>query len=595
MPSVYSPLPIDNDELVCPHGGLDPRKVKSFKRINSQVWLELHAQFGGGPALTDSDLCLQCAFEVDQIKRAEETYTQQKRKMQDTLHKSRIEPGFWVSRYWMDLWQHLALPGPGDLSPDMTEDITCVHGDLLPNFAGARIIPQSVFRVLSAYFPKGRELAEGSAFPCTICGEEALLAQQGRAERIKLRNEERNRCLELYRRAQSGTQLPYSSGRLSVLPLKWVQQWARYLDDADHLEDLPPIPLSELRCPHGGFLFDPNDKDPESAHWMACEPHTFQILYSKYVADGDPISYVPPPLHGKVKKASSDPATCEICAPERKEQALQRALSYHHGDLWLSRTLKSEHWPLCSSNEQLSRMLDSGNVSSRTRRRSQVERMKLMVNSYDSVYSLKLRIVERVGMATGQQMLYCSLGTMTDSLYDKSDADILAASNQEPSLWAELLTRRLAIARRLLATLPTEPETHLDQFNFGLELREVISKAQDIHAQLQAAITQKPAEPELNALLAAARAVITQDLTFSPDELTLAFWQLRKGQTIRLALNPNPVPATAFPASSASKKVGQIAPTNVAFDHTKLAGDDTPLRIEVPPSSVPSSTESSSS
>jgi hypothetical protein len=51
---------ISNSELVCEHDCLDPQAWDSAKRISGVAWQMLQSQWGGGPALTQKDLCVEC-------------------------------------------------------------------------------------------------------------------------------------------------------------------------------------------------------------------------------------------------------------------------------------------------------------------------------------------------------------------------------------------------------------------------------------------------------------------------------------------------------------------------------------------------------
>lgn len=60
--------PIDNSDLVCPHGKLEPTAWSMAKRISGEAWAALHAQWRGGPVLPLQSLCKQCTREqLEQI------------------------------------------------------------------------------------------------------------------------------------------------------------------------------------------------------------------------------------------------------------------------------------------------------------------------------------------------------------------------------------------------------------------------------------------------------------------------------------------------------------------------------------------------
>lgn len=61
--------PINNKEILCPHGNVNPRNPERLKIIHSKGWDFLHQLVdGGGPALTEANLCLECAEDVFESK-----------------------------------------------------------------------------------------------------------------------------------------------------------------------------------------------------------------------------------------------------------------------------------------------------------------------------------------------------------------------------------------------------------------------------------------------------------------------------------------------------------------------------------------------
>ena len=59
---------IDNGDLLCPHGRLEPTTWSAAKRIAGAAWRSLHARWCGGPSLPLESLCMQCTQEqLEQI------------------------------------------------------------------------------------------------------------------------------------------------------------------------------------------------------------------------------------------------------------------------------------------------------------------------------------------------------------------------------------------------------------------------------------------------------------------------------------------------------------------------------------------------
>lgn len=51
---------ISNSDLLCEHNRLDPLAWDSAKRVSGAAWGMLLDKWGGGPQLTQKDLCLEC-------------------------------------------------------------------------------------------------------------------------------------------------------------------------------------------------------------------------------------------------------------------------------------------------------------------------------------------------------------------------------------------------------------------------------------------------------------------------------------------------------------------------------------------------------
>ena len=524
--------------------------------------------FGGGPELTQEQLCQQCCMRKKAQQKAQRTYDAQKQRILQTFSKPRSEPGFWVSRDWVDLWKSVYSPLSGDISPDMTQGIICPHNCLLPARAHARLIPQSCFRILRAYFPEGPEFPEVGSEPCTVCGEEAGIEAAQRLERVRERSAEKFSQDALYKRSRGVQSLNIPVGRYFMLPTSWLLAWRQYLDDASLVTPPPPIPLSHLVCEaHGGCVLSINDPaDDCRDRWMLTEQRSFEMLVEKYGIDGSPVVYFVNP-GGKAGLHSTEPALCRECAAARQEADLETDTRYSSADVWVSLHGHSETWPRASNNERLADLLPGANP--RERRRQCFDRTKLIVSSCDALQLLKLRVFERMSVPIHKQELHCRLGNMCRPVHDPSDPAVLDSSTLEPSLLAELLDRRIALAKKLAKTLPTEPGSHPESFAFGVSLCDAIALATALSAQLADHFANPLQPPLLSELLASVVSLIQRELTFDPDQLTLGFWKIRKGDTVRLL-------QTSGSSGSSSKK----RPDYDAFTKTKLADDITPDRSD---------------
>jgi len=119
------PGPIQNQDFLCPHGGVQPLKFNYIEDfctpISGAVWEALHTRFGGGPAcnrLFRCPICQQMQDQMDKRRREElETFLELQRDFQN--EKSSV-PVYAIAMSWFRKWELFVknrdspLPGPVD-------------------------------------------------------------------------------------------------------------------------------------------------------------------------------------------------------------------------------------------------------------------------------------------------------------------------------------------------------------------------------------------------------------------------------------------------------------------------------------------------
>lgn len=90
-PDASNVLPINNQLIVCPHGGVSHTTLKAMKRISTSAWDALIARYGGGPKLPHGSECKECVLAYCQAQMAvlqgEEKIMQIKNAVQEECSK----------------------------------------------------------------------------------------------------------------------------------------------------------------------------------------------------------------------------------------------------------------------------------------------------------------------------------------------------------------------------------------------------------------------------------------------------------------------------------------------------------------------------
>lgn len=112
------PGPIDNWALLCPHGGLSPRKARMAKQLvvdlPQQLWDYLFEKFGGGPACNHLFECDICRQQADALTRRQNYELDQFSAFKDETTSTIYA----ISMNWFRQWQLFVgnvsdeIPGP---------------------------------------------------------------------------------------------------------------------------------------------------------------------------------------------------------------------------------------------------------------------------------------------------------------------------------------------------------------------------------------------------------------------------------------------------------------------------------------------------
>ncbi|KAJ8017548.1 Ubiquitin carboxyl-terminal hydrolase 48 [Holothuria leucospilota] len=186
---------VNNKELLCSHGKVDPGKIHLAKRIKKEAADKIYSSYGGGPRITEKGLCEACVKARATLMRLQSCLQEDSKFIIQGL-KSKVESGcgYWVGKQSLKCWKRLAQSQVEETEVNNTEvngntksddsnlqedemdselvqfneDIQCPHGSLTTDTSKRRIISSGVWRRLQKYFTSAPEFAE-TCHPCALC------------------------------------------------------------------------------------------------------------------------------------------------------------------------------------------------------------------------------------------------------------------------------------------------------------------------------------------------------------------------------------------------------------------------------------------
>ncbi|PIA50461.1 hypothetical protein AQUCO_01300891v1 [Aquilegia coerulea] len=463
-----TPLLLDNTPIQCCHGKVPVSKVGLIKRVSDKAWSRLLSKYGGGPTLTDSDICGNCLMDgANTIVRSDDYRSQREamREIAEDAHAGKTLAGtlYYVSKRWLSQWlrrKHVDFPCEADIGP--TASIRCPHGELMPEqAAGAKrvLVPESLWRFLldTANTLKPDDPMSCSAFPsdsdtCAICSVErtqvACLEDSLRAQKIKQRVNHEKLYLE--------KKIPLSPGcRYYMLPSSWITKWRSYIAasgknisssaEPDSLDSV----IDSLKChKHSKLLERPPDlickrgaifqktspadgftiitesdwkffcDDWEGTEWdgISAEIEFSNLGASKVIGSCEdmPISEahlgsskdeVNDELESREPIIKTVPEVCEECVGEKESHKLVQRLQYCNEDISVY-FVRGKEVPksILEASQAISE--PDRRISKRSRKTSCGNSINLTVSGSTSIYQLKMMIWESFGVVKENQILH---------------------------------------------------------------------------------------------------------------------------------------------------------------------------------------------
>ncbi|CAN6470166.1 unnamed protein product [Victoria cruziana] len=473
------PTEINNIMLQCSHQRVPVSKLGMMKRISDRAWEKLSSKYGGGPALTGCDCCIDCLKELARTVVSTEGYKEQRGVMQklaaEALNGQFVEGDlFFVSRNWLVQWlRRKNSDNPCAADADPTAQLICSHGRLLPEQApGAKrvLVPECLwlFILENAQKVKGDDTSGYVAFSvgsetCAVCSlkQSEMAFSENQLREAKMKQRQNHEQLYL------GKGVTVSSGaKYNLIPSSWLSKWRSYLAASGRSASSSPEPdslevtMDSLKCQkHSRLLLRPfdliqrrgevvqkilntdglvviteNDWHLLCEEWLVPEGKgviaevdldvgSSQVNTSRLQMDtsnDQPNSEVEP-LKPIIRTV---PEVCEDCIGERESCELMHKLNYCNEDICIHFVRGKE--------PPKSILTASGAIPERDRRTSKRSRkasnggsMNFKVSGFTSIYQLKLMIWESFGIVKENQKLHKGSVEIEDDSATLADINIL--------------------------------------------------------------------------------------------------------------------------------------------------------------------------
>ncbi|KAI3906382.1 hypothetical protein MKW92_024917 [Papaver armeniacum] len=455
-----APPVLDNTSIQCSHGGVPVSKVDSMKRLSEGAWTRLLSQYGGGPTLSNGDLCIDCVRDGAKTMARAVDYRDQRssfKEMADASLAGKFLEGtmYYVSRTWLLQWsrrKNVDFPCEADFGP--TASIRCPHGELMPEQAsGAKrvLVPEDLWLFL--YENSNNVKAEddlvcstflSDAETCFICSIEfnEVACAEDTLRAAKLKERQNHEKLFLGKRSAL-----YPGCKYYLLPSSWLNKWRTYATASAKTVSSPagPDPLEgvidSLTCEkHGRLLERPPDliyerglifQKPSTTDGLTiisendwkffCED--WQGANSKCVSaeievevcggSSEEMSTSEACLNPSNDEAESrqptiktHPMICEECVGERESRELMQKLSYCNEGISVLLVRGKEEAPKSVLDASCAFSEPHRRTSKRSRKNSYGNTANLKVSSSMSIYRLKMMIWESFGVVKENQMLH---------------------------------------------------------------------------------------------------------------------------------------------------------------------------------------------
>ncbi|KAH9998092.1 cysteine proteinase [Russula compacta] len=318
--------PISIEEILCPHGGLDPAKATDMKRIDRATYESFILPSGASfePILEPTDICRKCVEDIFLEKLYQYEHPRHVAQF-DTIVNEADSIGYWISRHWVKDWRQprpkMHVPSQNDPAPDsqaFRDHVVCEHGGLALNISARTRISQKAFTLLRTLFPSWVTLSDVVS-PCAVCDALAENSREDKRELRKKAEEEKARLRHMQENALNGNTALLENVACALVPASFVREWKLWILRPGHHPRPACLNNSSFLCDHGLLVLDLNGGDLDRSVCLVRRPDwdTLEELYdaspliaveNQHVADGGILN----------SKFIHDPPLCEECRVKRK-------------------------------------------------------------------------------------------------------------------------------------------------------------------------------------------------------------------------------------------------------------------------------------
>ncbi|XP_027353801.1 ubiquitin carboxyl-terminal hydrolase 26-like [Abrus precatorius] len=457
------PTSLDNTSIQCSHGKIPVSKVTSMKRLSAKAWDKLFSKYGGGPALSHHDHCMDCLIHGAKTVVSADSYRDRRESMKslarDILDGNCLDGKYYISRPWLQQWwKRKVLDAPSEADAGPTAAISCPHGQLMPEQApGAKrvLIPESFWLFLyedavsvNPDDPLGGPTFSSDSGECSQCSNELseVACLEDSLRLVKQRQRQNHEKLFQAKNMPLSLHCKYF-----LVPSLWISKWRNYisptLKNSEKPESLDGV-INSLMCEKhsqlverppelvfrrgaiiqressvGGLtIISENDWKCFCEEWGGIETEGISatidhVNNSEKVLTGSGEEM----LMGEDQLGTGDkmnnengtgqilirtcPEVCESCIGERESCELMQKLNYCNEDICVI-LVRGKEVPRSILEASKGIIETDRRVSKRSRKTKNGSSISLKVSASTSLYQLKMMIWESFGVVKENQILH---------------------------------------------------------------------------------------------------------------------------------------------------------------------------------------------
>ncbi|KAH7102370.1 cysteine proteinase [Auriculariales sp. MPI-PUGE-AT-0066] len=340
--------PIDNTDLVCWHGRLDPEKATEFKRMRLDIYKELvrTTRLRFEPVIFPSNVCTDCveglfyakAYQMSHPKMVEEYDTLALEPDDDPSHQ------YWISKDWlkgkwigdmaphifrglMDFptpdWRlkmpkmHLPTNGLDDPAPDSEpwcHHVRCTHDKLSTEEASRKRISSAAAIYLMSIFPEWQAM-QCNEDRCTICADELKSTKTDQmAKKMVAENEKTHLKDLIIAEPHIGDGPKDFDAEYAIIPATFLRQWYAWAHKPLSRDCPRPgeLDCAQFICSHEMLNVDPNARGDRNSDIVFITRDWFDKVVELH--GGGPL------LSARLRTQSRVDTDRDVCADCRKER-----------------------------------------------------------------------------------------------------------------------------------------------------------------------------------------------------------------------------------------------------------------------------------